>query len=160
MRKIVVALLLGISVLLVGSVSADAAIKDSDAKYAQEAGAATQEFSNAIGNWGNTYQLAPDKTDSPEYKSWVKQALVADNQVKAALAKFSKIKVSSGYKKSDVSLRKFIKAYIDAINQFAPAIKKNDKKLVRKANDSLMAATTLFTSWGNDFARDTTSLAK
>lgn len=142
------------------SSNAYAAVTESDAKYAQEAGKATQDFSNAIGDWGNVYQTAPEKVNSPEYKAWTKKALAADNLVKAALVKFSKIKVSAGYKKSDMTLRKFIKAYNDAINQYAPAIKKNDKKLVRKANDSLLAATTLFTTWGNDFARDSTALAQ
>ena len=160
MRKIFSSLFISITLLIGAIPVAHAAISQADATYAQEAGKATQEFSTAIGNWGNTYQLAPDKINSSQYKSWMKKAVAADNEVKAALAKFSKIKVSAGYKKSDVTLRKFVKAYTSAITQYAPAIKKNDKKLVQKANDALMAATTLFTTWGTEFTQDTSALAK
>ena len=160
MKKLLGSLLVTLLMVFAMSSNAYATVTESDAKYAQEAGKATQDFSTAIGDWGNVYQAAPEKVNSPDYKAWTKKALAADNAVKAALAKFSKIKVSAGYKKSDITLRKFIKAYNDAINQYAPAIKKNDKKLVRKANDALLAATTLFTNWGNDFARDSTALAK
>jgi len=152
-RKIFGSLLIAISLFIGATPFAHAAI-------GQAAGKATQEFSTAIGNWGNTYQLAPDKINSPQYKSWLKKAVTADNEVKAALKKFSKIKVSAGYKKSDVTLRKFVKAYTSAISQYAPAIKKNDKKLVQKANDALMAATTLFTTWGTEFTQDPSALAK
>ena len=160
MKKLLSSLVFSLLMVFALSSSAQATITESDAKYAQEAGKATQDFSTAIGDWGNVYQVAPSKVNSPEYKTWTKKALAADNAVKAALVKFSKIKVSAGYKKSDVALRKFVKAYNEAINQYAPAIKKNDKKLVRKANDALLAATTLFTNWGNDFARDSTALAQ
>lgn len=87
--------------IVLSSSIAQAAISEADAKYAQLAGKATQEFSTAIGNWGDTYQGAPDKVNSPEYR-----------------------------------------------------------KLVKKANDALMAATTLFTNWGNEFAKDTSRLAQ
>jgi hypothetical protein len=137
---------------------ASAAVSEADTKYAQAAGQATQNFSTAIGNWGDTYQAAPTKVNSTEYKNWMKKAVAADGVVLGALKDFSRVKVSPGYKKSDITLRKFIKAYTSAIYQYAPAIKKNDRKLVRKANDALVAATSLFTAWGNDFARDTSLL--
>lgn len=137
-----------------------AALSGSDAKYAQSASALTQEFTNAIGVWGDTYQAAPDKFGSPEYKAWMKKAQSADNEVKAALVKFSQIKVSSGFKKSDATLRKFIKAYTSAINLYAPAVKKNDAKAVKKANDAILSATTLFSVWSTDFAKDTSKLIK
>lgn len=159
MRKFLSLILISTIVFFV-STNAHAAINEADAKYAQAAGKATQDFSTAIGNWGDTYQAAPDKVNSAAYRNWIKQALAADKDVKKALNNFSKIKVSSGYKKSDISLRKFIKAYNSAIDLYAPAIKKNDRKLVKKANDALMAATTLFTNWGNDFAQDTSRLAQ
>lgn len=146
--------------VLFSSGVAHGAITEADAKYAQAAGKATQDFSTAIGNWGDTYQAAPDKVNSQAYKNWMKSALAADKAVKTSLTNFSKIKVSAGYKKSDVALRKFINAYNKAIDQYAPAIKKNDKKLVKKANESLMAATTLFTMWGNEFAKDSSRLSQ
>lgn len=149
-----------LSSLLFSSPAAFGAITEADAKYAQSAGKATQEFSTAIGNWGDTYQSAPDKVNSPEYRNWLKKAQAADKAVKVTLTNFSKIKVSAGYKGSDTSLRKFIKAYNNAIDLYSPAIKKNDRKLVKKANDALMAATTLFTNWGNEFAKDTSRLAQ
>ena len=90
----------------------------------------------------------------------MKKAQSADNEVKAALVKFSQIKVSSGFKKSDATLRKFIKAYTSAINLYAPAVKKNDAKAVKKANDAILSATTLFSVWSNDFAKDTSNLIK
>lgn len=160
MRNRLSSLFLAVITLFAIGTPAQAAITESDAKYAQEAGKATQDFSTAIGNWGDTYQLAPEKVNSAAYKTWKKRAQNADSSVKAALTNFSKIKVSAGYKNSDVALRKFIKAYTNAIGLYAPAIQKNDKKLVRKANDALMAATNLFTAWGNEFARDTSALAK
>lgn len=160
MRKVFVSSVVALLALFASTSVASAAITEADAKYAQAAGKATQSFSTAIGNWGDTYQAAPSKVNSAEYKNWVKRALVSDNEVKAALKEFSKIKVSSGYKKSDVALRKFVNAYTSAINQYAPAIKKNDKKLVKKANDALLAATTLFTNWGNEFAQESSRLTK
>lgn len=139
---------------------ASASVSEADARYAQAAGKATQDFTTAIGNWGDTYQAAPQNVNSSEYKNWVKLAASADNQVRVTLKNFSKIKVSSGYKKSDLLLRKFTKSYSDAINLYAPAIKKNDQKLVKKANDALLAATAIFTKWGTAFAQDTAALAK
>lgn len=158
MRKYLGSLLITTMVLFAGT-SAFAAITEADAKYAQAAGKATQDFSTAISNWGNTYQTTPDKVNSKEYRVWVKNALAADKAVKASLVNFSKIKASAGYKKSDVAMRKFIKAYNTAIDLYAPAIKKNDQKMMKKANDALMAATNLFTIWGNEFARDSSKLA-
>lgn len=137
-----------------------AAIDKSDAKYAQSVGQLTKEFSNAIGAWGDTYQAAPNKFGSSEYKAWMKKAVAADNLVKAILVKFSKIKLSQGYKKSDVTLRKFIKAYTIAINLYAPAIKKNDEKMVKRANDAILKATALFSTWSNDFAKDSAKLTQ
>lgn len=137
-----------------------AAVTESDAKYAQAAGQLTQEFSTAIGIWGDTYQAAPNKFGSAEYKAWMKKAQSADNGVKKVLVKFSKIKVSAGYKKSDVTLRKFVKDYTSAINLYAPAIKKNDEKMVKKANDAILKATTLFSTWSNEFAKDSSKLAQ
>ena len=137
-----------------------AAVTESDAKYAQTAGELTQEFSNAIGVWGDTYQAAPNKFGSAEYKAWMKKAEIADNGVKKVLVKFSKIKVSSGYKRSDVTLRKFVKDYTNAINLYAPAIKKNDEKMVKKANDAILKATTLFSTWSTEFAKDSSKLAQ
>jgi len=160
MRKILGPILLALSMIVLSSSIAQAAISEADAKYAQLAGKATQDFSTAIGNWGDTYQGAPDKVNSPEYRNWMKKAQAADKAVKVTLTNFSKIKASAGYKSSDASLRKFIKAYNNAIDLYAPAIKKNDRKLVKKANDALMAATTLFTNWGNEFAKDTSRLAQ
>lgn len=160
MRRKLVSAFFTLLMVFTTSAVANAAITEADAKYAQAAGKATQGFSTAIGNWGDTYQSAPDKVNSPEYKSWMKRALAADNGVKAALKEFSKIKVSPGYKKSDVTMRKFVKAYTSAISQYAPAIKKNDQKLVKKANDALQAATTLFTVWGNEFAKESSRLAQ
>ncbi len=159
MRKSLSLLFITVMVLFSGG-SASAAITEADAKYAQAAGKATQDFSDAIGNWGNTYQTTPDKVNSREYRVWVKNAQAADKSVKASLTSFSKIKVSSGYKKSDVAMRKFIKAYNNAIDLYAPAIKKNDRKMMKKANDALMAATNLFTVWGNEFAKDSSRLAQ
>lgn len=156
MRSLLVALLLLITI----APPAYAAISEADAKYAKAAGKATEDFSKAIGDWGNTYQIAPNKVNSAEYKSWMKDAINADKAVKETLNQFSKIKVSKGYKKSDVTLRKFIKAYSAAIDLYAPAIKKNDKKLVQKANDALVAATTLFTNWGYEFAKDSSALVQ
>ena len=160
MRVRIKSLALVITLLLSLAAPAFAAMSESDAKYAQNASVLTQEFSNAIGTWGDTYQAAPDKFGSAEYKAWTKKAQIADNLVKTSLVNFSKIKVSSGFKKSDATLRKFIKAYTSAINLFAPAIKKNDKKLANKANDAILNATTLFSTWSNDFAKDTTNLMK
>jgi type II secretory pathway pseudopilin PulG len=160
MRKKLVSVIFALLMIFATGTVANAAITEADAKYAQAAGKATQGFSTAIGNWGDTYQQAPNKVNSPEYKSWIKRALAADNAVKTALNEFSKIKVSSGYKKSDVTLRKFVKAYTNAINQYAPAIKKNDQKLVKKANDSILAATSLFTAWGTEFAQESSRLAQ
>lgn len=160
MRVRIKSLALVLTLLLSIASPAFAAMSESDAKYAQNASTLTQEFSNAIGTWGDTYQAAPDKFGSAEYKAWMKTAQIADNLVKSSLINFSKIKVSSGFKKSDVTLRKFIKAYTSAINLYAPAIKKNDKKLVKKANDAILSATTLFSTWSNDFAKDTTNLMK
>ena len=97
MRKIFGSLFIAISLFIGATPVAHAAISQADATYAQEAGKATQEFSTAIGNWGNTYQLAPDKINSAQYKSWLIKAVAADNEVKAALAKFSKIKVSEKF---------------------------------------------------------------
>ena len=82
MRKIIGSLFIAISLFIVASPVAHAEISQADATYAQEAGKATQEFSTAIGNWGNTYQLAPDKINSSQYKSWMKKAVAADNEVK------------------------------------------------------------------------------
>jgi hypothetical protein len=90
----------------------------------------------------------------------MKKAAAADNAVKAALVKFSKIKVSPGYKRSDLTLRKFIKAYTNAINLYAPAIKKNDEKSVKRANDAILKATALFSTWSNDFAKDSAKLTQ
>lgn len=160
MRKRVLFLLTALTLFSSVNPMAHAAISGADAKYAQEASKATQSFSTAIGNWGDIYQTAPQNVNSSEYKSWIKKAATADASVKSALTEFSKIKVSSGYKKSDAILRKFIKAYSEAISLYAPAIKKNDQKLVKKANDAILKATTLFTDWGNEFTRDTSSLAK
>lgn len=139
---------------------ASATVSEADAKYAQAAGKATQDFTTAIGSWGDTYQTAPQNVNSTDYKNWVKLAAAADNQVRVALKNFSQMKVSSGYKKSDVILRKFVKDYSAAINLYAPAIKKNDQKLVKKANDALLAATSVFSKWGTAFAQDTAALAK
>lgn len=160
MRKGIYSPLVALLFILTSAYCASAAVSEVDTKYAQAAGSATQNFSTAIGNWGDTYQAAPTKVNSTEYKNWMKKALVADSGVLKALKDFSKIKVSPGYKRSDVTLRKFITAYTNAINQYAPAIKKNDRKLVQKANDALLAATSLFTEWGNDFAKDSSLLAK
>jgi len=160
MRKPLKTLVLVLMLIFAVGTPSFAAVTESDAKYAQTAGELTQEFSNAIGVWGDVYQSAPDKFGSPEYKSWTKKALAADNVVKATLVKFSKMKVSPGYKKSDLTLRKFIKAYTSAINLYAPAIKKNDEKMVKKANDAILSATALFSTWGIDFAKDSQSLGK
>lgn len=158
-RKLLLLLLtLGITGLL-GS-AAHAAVTPADAKYAQAAGQATDNFSKVIGDWGDVYQAAPDKATSPEFKQWMKKAAAADASVKAALTVFAKLKVSPGYKNSDVALRKFIKAYGAATDLYAPAIKKNDKKLVKQANDALVQAAALFTAWGNEFAKDSAALAK
>ena len=110
--------------------------------------------------WGDTYQAAPNKFGSAEYKAWMKKAEIADNGVKKVLVKFSKIKVSSGYKRSDVTLRKFVKDYTNAINLYALAIKKNDEKMVKKANDAILKATTLFSTWSTEFANDSSKLAQ
>lgn len=97
MRKFLSLILISTIVFFI-STNAHAAINEADAKYAQAAGKATQDFSTAIGNWGDTYQAAPDKVNSAAYRNWIKQALAADKDVKKALNNFSKIKVSSGYK--------------------------------------------------------------
>ena len=159
MKRILGALLI-LVLSCIPNANAFGAVSEADAKYAQAAGKATQDFSAAITDWGATYQAAPDKVSSPKYKSWMKKALAADNAVKASLTQFSKIKVSPGFKKSDVALRKFITAYTNALNLYGPAIKKNDEKLIKKANSALMSATTLFTTWGNEFAKDSSRLAQ
>ncbi|MEY3109288.1 MAG: hypothetical protein RL730_1639 [Actinomycetota bacterium] len=160
MRNRVKSLVVILALLLSIATPSFAALNEGDAKYAQTAGQLTQEFSDAIGTWGDTYQAAPNKFGSSEYKAWMKKAVAADNLVKAALVKFSKIKVSQGYKKSDVTLRKFIKAYTSAINLYAPAIKKNDEKMVKRANDAILKATALFSTWSNDFAKDSAKLTQ
>jgi hypothetical protein len=160
MRKKLLALVALVAVLTTLATPAFSEVSQADANYAQTAGKATQDFSTAIGNWGAVYQGAPDKFNSPEYKSWMKKALAADLAVKSSLKKFSAIKVTPGFKKSDVLLRQFVKSYNNAIDLYAPAIKKNDKKLIRKANEAIMNATTLFTKWGNEFARDSANLSK
>jgi|688.fasta_scaffold70547_4 type II secretory pathway pseudopilin PulG len=160
MRTRIKSLAVIITLLLSIAAPSFAALDKNDAKYAQNAGRLTQEFSDAIGAWGDTYQAAPDKFGSSEYKAWMKKAAAADNAVKAALVKFSKIKVSPGYKRSDLTLRKFIKAYTNAINLYAPAIKKNDEKSVKRANDAILKATALFSTWSNDFAKDSAKLTQ
>lgn len=160
MRKPLKTLALVLILIFTVSAPSFAAVTESDAKYAQTAGELTQEFSNAIGVWGDTYQAAPNKFGSAEYKAWMKKAEIADNGVKKVLVKFSKIKVSSGYKRSDVTLRKFVKDYTNAINLYAPAIKKNDEKMVKKANDAILKATTLFSTWSTEFAKDSSKLAQ
>ena len=160
MRKPLKTLALVLILIFTVGAPSFAAVTESDAKYAQTAGELTQEFSNAIGVWGDTYQAAPNKFGSAEYKAWMKKAEIADNGVKKVLVKFSKIKVSSGYKRSDVTLRKFVKDYTNAINLYAPAIKKNDEKMVKKANDALLKATTLFSTWSTEFAKDSSKLAQ
>lgn len=160
MRTRVKSLAVALALLLSIATPSFAALNESDAKYAQTAGRLTQEFSDAIGVWGDTYQTAPDKFGSSEYKAWMKKAAAADSVVRAALVKFSKMKVSKGYKKSDVTLRKFIKAYTSAINLYAPAIKKNDEKMVKRANDATLKATALFSTWSNEFAKDSAKLTQ
>lgn len=160
MRKPLKTLVLVLMLIFAVGTPSFAAVTESDAKYAQTAGELTQEFSNAIGVWGDTYQAAPNKFGSAEYKAWMKKAEIADNGVKKVLVKFSKIKVSSGYKRSDVTLRKFVKDYTNAINLYAPAIKKNDEKMVKKANDAILKATTLFSTWSTEFAKDSSKLAQ
>jgi hypothetical protein len=151
-------LILALLLVFTSTGLAHAAVSAADARYAKEIGKATQDFTDAIGNWGEVYQSAPSNEKSAEFKSWAKEALAADKVIQTALSNFSQIKVSAGYKKSDVTLRKFVKAYQDAVKLFAPAIKKNDKKLVRKANDALLAATAIFSTWGLDFAKDSAKL--
>lgn len=140
--------------------SAHAAVKKADANYATAAGKATEDFFSAIGKWSETYQAIPDKRSSPDFKNWVRSAEIADKAVAAALTNFSRIKIAPGFRRSDVTMRKFIKAYSDAIKLFAPAIKKNDKKLMQQANDTFMAATALFTTWSTEFAKDSKALTQ
>jgi hypothetical protein len=139
---------------------AQAEVTPEDAAYAQGIGAATQKFTAAVGDWGIVYQSAPSNFKSAKYKSWMKKAISSDNQVKAALTEFSKIKVSAGYESSDKSMREFIKSYRAAITLYAPAIKKNDAKLMKKANDAILKATSLFTKWSNEFASDSAALTQ
>ena len=160
MRKPLKTLIIVLMVTLSIGTPSFAALTESDAKYAQTASQLTQEFSTAIGVWGDTYQSAPNKFGSAEYKAWMKKAEIADSGVKKVLLKFSKIKVSSGYKNSDVTLRQFIKDYTNAINLYAPAIKKNDEKMVKKANDAILKATTLFSTWSTEFAKDSEKISK
>ncbi|NBR93836.1 MAG: hypothetical protein EBT44_03190 [Actinobacteria bacterium] len=124
MRKPLKTLIIVLMVTLSIGTPSFAALTESDAKYAQTASQLTQEFSTAIGVWGDTYQAAPNKFGSAEYKAWMKKAEIAD------------------------------------INLYAPAIKKNDEKMVKKANDAILKATTLFSTWGSDFAKDSQLLGK
>jgi hypothetical protein len=158
--KIISTVAILLALLFTNVTPALAAVSESDAKYATRAGQLTQEFSTAIGIWGDTYQAAPNKFGSAEYKLWMKKAVASDNEVKKVLVKFSQTKVSPGYKKSDLALRKFIKDYTSAINLYAPAIKKNDEKMVKKANDAILKATSLFTTWSNEFAKDSSKLTQ
>lgn len=148
-----------LSLLTFGGI-ARAEITPDDAAYAKAVGEVTQKFTSALSTWGVVYQSAPTNFNSPKYKSWMKKAVASDNKVKAVLAEFSKLKVSEGYAASDKTMREFIKSYRTAINLFAPAIKKNDAKMMKKANDAIMKATTLFSKWSNEFAADSTALTQ
>lgn len=146
--------------LLLFSGSARAEVTPEDAAYAKSVGEITQKFTAALSSWGVVYQSAPTNFNSPKYKNWMKKAAASDNKVKAVLADFSKLKVTDGYAASDKTMREFIKSYRSAINLFSPAIKKNDAKLMKKANDSIMKATALFSAWSNEFAADSTALTQ
>mgnify|MGYP007065522517 CR=1 FL=1 len=61
MKNFARTLALVLTLFLSVTTPAFAALSESDAKYAQSASALTQEFTNAIGVWGDTYQAAPDK---------------------------------------------------------------------------------------------------
>lgn len=154
LRKIILSALL----FLIPAIPSTAAVTEADAKYSQDVVALTQEFGKVATDLSTAVSNPPTFAIGGKYNTWKKGAVSATTKMQATVAKFSALKATPGFAKSDALLKKACKEYTSGLTSYIQALNKNDKKLADKATTALNTAGKSYLAWTTAFAADAKAL--